>query len=266
MALEVLVVTADPEVLELVRRTVQSFGASVVSVANAQEGALMVARRKFDAIVVECNKDAVPGSSRLLQEIRRGTSNRSSIVFALIGSTTTTRMALADGANFVLQKPLQPHHVVHTFNSALRLMRREHRRYFRLAIELPVQLAGERGEMHTSTTINLSKKGLALRDCVLDTGTRSRIQFALPGRRPMECDAEVAWKTHTGTGHAGLRILAMDEGDRGSYFEFIDRAAEDAEIAPSPSTRDRSVLIGEQGNWWHMLRRRILRAVGRWAK
>jgi DNA-binding response OmpR family regulator len=266
MALETLVVTANPNALQLVRRTMESLGADVIAIATAEEGALILARRKFDAVVVDCDDDALPGVSSLPRKIRLGTSNRSSIVFALTDGTSTSRLALADGANFVLEKPLQPDRVARIFRSALGLMRRENRRYFRLAIELPVTLETEDGKTLHGATLNLSKKGLALREGVQAAGARARIKFTLPQGHLVECAAVVTWTTPAGSGPAGLQILTMAECDREILAEFIDRAAADAELSSPPGDRHRPVMIVNRSHWWHKLRKGVLRSIGRWPK
>jgi CheY-like chemotaxis protein len=244
----------------------EKLGAEVIAVAASEEGSFLLARRKFDAVVLDYDDHAVPGICRLLQEIRRGTSNRSTIVFALIGDKTASRLALAGGANFVLQKPLGSDRVERAFRSALKLMRRENRRYFRLAIVLPVTLELEDGSVHGTTTMNLSKKGLALRECPLTAGTRARIRISTPGAPPIGCEVEVAWTAGAGSGTAGLQILAMEERDREALAALIDRAAEEAEHTSLRGDRQRSVRSIRRSLWWRHLGRRILRSVRRLAR
>ena len=66
------------------------------SPASAQE---YIARRKLDGIIVDLR---VSGALELIEAVRRGSSNKFSVVFACVTSSSEATRALSAGANFVM--------------------------------------------------------------------------------------------------------------------------------------------------------------------
>jgi CheY-like chemotaxis protein len=274
VALETLVLTADANVMKVVCRAMEKVGAEVIAVDTSAEAAQLLSKRKFDAAVIDCDENAISGATALLREIRRGTSNRSSIVFALISGPATSGSAMADGANFVLPKPLDQKRVARSFQSALGLMQRENRRYFRLAIELPVTVEIDDAKVYRASTLNLSKKGLAVKMRTAEgaaeddaavfsgiVGAKVQVHFALPDGRPIQCEAEVAWKSFRSDGVAGLQILAFAGEGREQLADFLEQAADHTDAANPARHRQSSRMVAEHGNLWQKLRRLFLRRV-----
>jgi CheY-like chemotaxis protein len=226
MALESLLVTTDSAASGVVHGSLRQLEIHVMQLDSAQEAAALLLRRKFDAVVADC--DDLPGGGELLPQLRRGTSNRSSIVFALVNGGTPASRAFEAGANFVLEKPLDAGRSARNFGAALHLMRREHRRYFRLDVNLAVNVDFGNGIAGQFTALNLSKGGLALAACRLPAGAQAKVSFTLPDDYVIACDAEVAWSSNER--RTGLRLLSMGEGARGHLCEFIERAADAAEL------------------------------------
>src|SRR5437870_3358721 len=106
------------------------------SVRRSAVGSEILLSEKFDAVIVDC--DDLQGGLEVLQELRKGTSNRNSVAFAILNGKTTASQAFQMGANFVLQKPISPLNSMRCFNAALGFMYREQRRYFRHPVEMPI--------------------------------------------------------------------------------------------------------------------------------
>jgi len=81
-------------------------------------------------------------------------------------------------------------------------------RYFRVDIEIPVQLRQEDQEFH-GKTVNLSLGGMAIHcDSELSSGSLFEISFAPPGvESPIETKAELAWTSPGGL--AGISFVDM---------------------------------------------------------
>jgi CheY-like chemotaxis protein len=218
MALETLLLSADREVIRVLHRVLQDLGIDLLLTPTANDAADLLARRKFDAVIVDCC--GLPGATEIVPRLRQGNSNRSSIVFAVIGQDSTLRNAFGLGANFVLEKPLSPERGSRTFRAALGLMVRERRRYFRLDVEVPLTLDAGDGVPYSLVTTNLSEGGLAVRaPRRLAPGAKVKIKLALPNERPIECRGEIAWSTDDG--RAGMKLLMLSDAARQQLTAFI---------------------------------------------
>ena len=140
--------------------------------------------------------------------MRKESSNKSSVAFAILNRQTTTHKAFELGANFVLQKPLSGLNAMRCFSAAINFMLRERRRYFRQPVEIPVTLVFGEKEFKATAT-NLSEGGMAIYfRGKLPKGGISRVVFSMPGAAtPLQPRAHIAWLD--GAGHAGLRFTEM---------------------------------------------------------
>jgi AmiR/NasT family two-component response regulator len=107
--------------------------------ADAASAIELAARRHLDGFIIDC--DDVSGTTNALTEIRGSRSNKASVVFAVVNGTTSVSMAVDAGTRFVLGKPVQEKQLRSILDVALSRMAREHRRYFRHKVELPIELS-----------------------------------------------------------------------------------------------------------------------------
>jgi CheY-like chemotaxis protein len=159
LELEFVLVSNDYATVTAVSGGVKKYGAKFGLVPSAETARENLARRKVDGIFVDV---AVPGSLGLLEAIRKGTANAKSVIFACLQDFKESTAALSAGANFVLRKPLIVDSVALHITIAKELLEREHRRYFRHAVHLPVLLKEGNTEHHARMT-NLSEGGMAVR-------------------------------------------------------------------------------------------------------
>src|SRR5215475_978250 len=161
MTLESLLISRDAALLGVLRPTLEKMSVNVEVCPEIQPGGEILAKRKFDAVIVDC--DDLQGGMDLLVNLRKTHSNSSSVAFAVLNGNTTTQDAFKLGANFVLQKPLTPLNATRCFNAALNFMVRERRRYFRHPVDMQVRVGlPEQPELSAKAT-NLSEGGMALR-------------------------------------------------------------------------------------------------------
>src|SRR5215469_16922619 len=104
MALEALLLSRDPEVQKTMHRVLNEANIDVQVCSSAEDAMQILNRHKYDTFVVDC--DDVPAAPMVLQQLRKGKSNKSCIAFALVNGRTTVRQAFEMGANFVLDKPI----------------------------------------------------------------------------------------------------------------------------------------------------------------
>jgi CheY-like chemotaxis protein len=232
MVLESLLLSRDPEVIGILRPTLEKLSIDLQVCNAARPGLEMLASEKFDAIIVDC--DDLEGGLNVLGNLRKGTSNRSSVAFAILNGTTTTHQAFDLGANFVIQKPITPVSALRCFSAAVGFMERERRRYFRHPLEIPVAVIMSRGGEAKAITTNLSEGGMAVRfPGNLPAGGISKVVFTLPGMQlSMESNVELAWAD--GHGLAGLRFSGMAQTSREQLERWLLTQMEKTEAQRQP--------------------------------
>src|ERR1700723_1426052 len=179
MVLDSLILSKDPEVLRVIRPTLEKLSIEVEICHEARAGADILISDKFDAVIVDC--DDLNGGLAVLQGLKTTPSNRNSVTFALLnGKRTTTQQAFGMGANFVLQKPISALNASRCFLAALNFMVKERRRYFRHPVKMEVRIVlSEKTVKAISTNISESGIALMLREA-LPKGATPRLQFMLP--------------------------------------------------------------------------------------
>jgi CheY-like chemotaxis protein len=208
MRLECLTVTNDANVLSQVKSALDAYAALLDFRGDATSANELISRRHLDGVFVDC--DDLVGGTEAVANVRRSTSNRETIVVAIVNGKTTVEAALDLGANFVLPKPVQANRLQSVLNIAIPKMERDHRRYFRYEIDLPVQLWDHSGQQFAAEMKNLSEGGLAVKTAApIRLEGVVRVEFDLPSvePRPFRAKAEIVWSDSF---EMGLRFLYID--------------------------------------------------------
>jgi CheY-like chemotaxis protein len=229
LELEFVLVSNDYVLATAVSGGVKKYGAKFGLVPSAETARENFARRKVDGIFVDV---AVPGSLGLMEAVRKGTANAKSVIFACIQGMKESTAALSAGANFVLRKPLSAEGVAMHITIAKEPLLREHRRYFRHAVHLPVVLKEGITEHHARMT-DLSEGGMAVRitkplkhSAVVDFAFELMLGGNISGK------GQVAW-TNT-EGMAGI-VLQTFHGKGREQLEAWLTAQEQLTREDSPS-------------------------------
>ncbi len=218
MSLETLVLSQDAQVLGVLRPILAELGLGMEVVTATDYAAQRLRKRKFDAVVVDC--DDIQGARTLLNSLRGGASNRTTVIFVIINKATTLREAFDLGANFVLDKPVTPERANRTFRAAQGLMARERRRYNRHQTTLPVRVSfGEIKDLRAEGT-NLSEGGMRIRlKSGLENGTIAKLRFELtPGGGMLEAMGEVVWSESE---TCGIRFLHVAPSVREKLEQWL---------------------------------------------
>ncbi len=211
MELNCLVLSRDPDLIQVLRPALEKLAIHLQLPADQHSGHQMLLSRKFDGVVVDC--DDMEDGRAILREIRKAPSNHSSVAFAIVNGTTSATKALELGANFVLQKPIEPVNAGRCFSAALGLMVRERRRYFRVPVDMPLTFIFSEGGAVKSRASNLSEGGLAATLPAKFGSSIKKVQFTLPGtNNSIETRAELAWAD--GSGKGGIRFLELPQISR----------------------------------------------------
>jgi DNA-binding response OmpR family regulator len=216
MTLESLLLSHDPNVIGVLRPTLEKLSIAVEICSEAKKASEILLTEKFDAVIVDC--DDLQGGLEVLQGLRVTPSNKDCVAFALLnGKKTTMQEAFGLGVNFVLQKPVSTVNASRCLHAALGFMVRERRRYFRQPLKMPVRVAvGEK--KITATSTNVSEGGIALLlQEPLPRNAPLSLRFTLPGTTlELEVEAEVTWSD--ASGHIGLRFHNLPQ----SSYEVLE--------------------------------------------
>jgi CheY-like chemotaxis protein len=226
MNLDSLLISRDAALLGVLRPALEKISVDIEVCAGSKAGNDMLAKRKFDAVIVDC--DDLQNGFDLLRALRETQSNAKSVSFAVVNGKTTTQEAFQSGANFVLQKPLTPLHATRCFNAALSFMVRERCRYYRHPVEMPLRISLPHNQELTATTTNVSEGGMAIRILgKLLKDAQAQFRFTLPGVNiSLELKGQVAWAD--GTGHAGIRFVEVPQSSQYQLEKWLtDRLQEE---------------------------------------
>jgi CheY-like chemotaxis protein len=224
MTLDSLLLSQDPNLVRVIRPTLEKLSIDVEICHEARAGADILITDKFDAVIVDC--DDLNGGLAVLQGLRSTPSNKNSVAFAVLnGKRTTMQEAFGMGANFVLQKPISALNASRCFHAALNFMVKERRRYFRQPVKMQVKVVYE-GKTLTATSTNISEGGIALqlREAP-PKGAAPHLKFTLPeSNLHMEVEAEVAWVDMKGL--AGLRFHNVPQTSQEQLEKWLDEQME----------------------------------------
>jgi CheY-like chemotaxis protein len=225
MNLDSLLISRDAALLGVLRPALEKISVNVQVCAETQPGSEMLAKRKFDAVIIDC--DDLQNGVDLLRTLRQTQSNARSVAFAVVNGKTTTQDAFQSGANFVLQKPLTPLHAARCFNAALNFMVRERRRYFRHPVDMPLRIILPHSPELAATATNVSEGGMAVRVLgKLPKDTQARFGFTLPAVNiSLELKGEVAWAD--GTGHVGIRFVEVPQSSQYQLDKWLTDRLQD---------------------------------------
>jgi DNA-binding response OmpR family regulator len=201
LQLEFALVSSDYAAVTAISRGVKKYGAKSSLSPGAEPARDSLRRRKVDGVFVDME---APGALELIMDIRKGTSNSKSVIFACLQSSKESTVTLSAGANFLLLKPLTAESVTLHINIAKEMMEREHRRYFRHPVNLPVLLRDAGGEQR-ARTINLSEGGIAVRTTrALKHSSMIDFEFELPFGTAVSGRGQIAWTNQEGM--AGILV------------------------------------------------------------
>jgi len=205
MELECLLVTRDPVLVSHVQTGLSATVASIYLRQDYASAAELISRRHLDGLLIDCD-DVLQGANTI-SDARATRSNKQTLILAIVNGLTGRQTAIDLGANFVLSKPIQPSRLRDTLELAIPKMEREHRRYFRYEVELPIRFRSPLGPALSAKIKNVSEGGMAIQlaDPLRLDGVIN-VEFDIPRveAQPFHAKAEVIW---CDSFLAGLRFL-----------------------------------------------------------
>jgi CheY-like chemotaxis protein len=209
MGLECLIVTCDPGLFGQVQASLGTRGAALHFRQDSASAVEFASRRHLDGVVIDC--DDVAGGTNALAELRSTPANKQTLILVIVNGLTSAEEALDLGADFVLNKPIKPTRLRSILDTAIPKMEREHRRYFRYGVDLPVRFRNPLGQSFAGRMQNVSEGGLAINliDPVRFKGVVT-VEFELPSVEPQafHAKADVVWSDSF---VMGLRFLYVEK-------------------------------------------------------
>ncbi len=217
-AREFLLVCADALVQKSLATAVQTAGGIVYSTSDPTSALDYVTRRKLDGIFIDTR---IEGALGLVGNIRRGGSNRFSVIFACVSEGEEVSRLLNAGVNFVVHKPLDSHELETVLRNAAEMIGNERLRYQRIRVTLPVLLQVA-DKAHQAVTANISRGGMAVHCSErLTPGSAIDYVLSLPHSEPLRGRGEVAWSNPEGL--AGIRFYFMEEEVKNILWQWMDQ-------------------------------------------
>jgi CheY-like chemotaxis protein len=215
MGLESLIVTADPAFLADMRTILGERGISLQFRQDSQSAVELACRRHLDGLVLDCD---LPESAKALDQLRNSPANKQTLILAVVNGSMGEREAIELGADFALNKPVQQTRLNNILELAIPKMEREHRRYFRSQVDLPMRFRDPLGQSFIAGSLqNISEGGMAIKliDPIKLKGVVI-VEFDLPSVEPQffHGKAEIVWSDSF---TMGLRFLYIEK-DATTYF------------------------------------------------
>jgi CheY-like chemotaxis protein len=209
MSLESLIVTCDPALVGHFQSSLAAHGAAFHLRQDSASAIEFASRRHLDGLMIDC--DDVPGGAQALAQVRSTPANNQSLILAIVNGATSAKAALDLGANFVLSKPIQQSRLESVLHVALSQMVREHRRYFRYDVDLPLRFRDRLGQTFCASMKNVSEGGLAIKpENFMKLKGTLLVEFDLPSVDPqtLHAKADVVWSDSS---VVGLRFLYVEK-------------------------------------------------------
>lgn len=197
-ALRTLMVTSDPVLTANFTEIAREVG--IEALASEKSGGIPdeLSGAKYEGVLLDF---AVPAAMAILSAIRNSRSNERAVIFGVVTDAFKGHQVLENGANVVLERPLDAKQIRRALYAAYDLMARERRRYFRCALEAPVLVLRPNSESDVRCTcINISSTGIALKtSSAFEPGQELQIiVFLCDGKLAIRADATVVWDDRHG--------------------------------------------------------------------
>jgi len=227
MAMKLMIVDDEPEVLRVLKSLLESLGYEVLALSDSREAAQRVERQKLDGIFVDACMPHMDGPE-LVRVIRKSTSNSSVPIVMLTGydDVETMRAGFRAGITFFLAKPPQMNALAGVLKPLHGAMLREKRSYIRLPLRTIVNCRTEKAQF-TSASLNIGEGGMLLEQSGgLEVGQELEIRFSIPQRQEMlNPRARVVRKE--ATTRIALQFIDLSPEDRRAIQDYIGGAVRD---------------------------------------
>ncbi|MBZ5598106.1 MAG: PilZ domain-containing protein [Acidobacteriia bacterium] len=232
MTFQALLVSKDDDAAAVLTPVLSGSGVGVQS-CGYPDALVRLTEQKFDAVIVDY--DDPHSAALVLQNATQHSSGNSAVTVALLSDKTRVRNVFGAGANFVLYKPITESQAQASLRSATALIKRERRRGFRVAVQVPVQLRLHNGAQNGEPNgpevegilLDLSEDGMDLLSAQpLCPAAAISARFALPdGGGDFDIRGEVCWANPNG--QSGIRFVDLPDNLHTSLHAWVTSNAQE---------------------------------------
>ena len=238
--LQALILSSDPGLVVPIRSALKTLNAKAEIQIDVGASLSVCARRHFDAVIIDC--DDVPGACSFVTKVRQARSSRFATIVVVVNGKTGVHAALKSGANVVINKPVSMSRIQPCLGAVGLLMKREHWRYFRHQVKIPLSLNyGYKNELSIAAqTITVSQEGLEIswKDPIdILQYARVSLKLRLPpeGRPVVEATAHAVW---VGRERGGFHLQHMSQDSRARFDLWLADLRRNAQAARFRGQRD----------------------------
>jgi CheY-like chemotaxis protein len=212
MALAALVVCADKEAVDVLRRVLEDRGIGVEHCRDAAVAVARLAELRYGMVLVDCSNE--PGAIEVIAAARNAPANPTTLVVAIVDAGDETHPLFAHGANFLLYKPVSEERAAESLQAAWSLIPKERRRKRRAHVATQALITYATTEDAPAPLLNLSEDGVTLHsNKKVPVPGRVYFQFKLPGQHAtVRLSGDVVWQDSRG--HAGVHFAHVPQASR----------------------------------------------------
>jgi hypothetical protein len=218
-----LLVSKDTTAIKPISESMHQLAISMEVCSEVSIAPFLLNRRKFGATIVDLRLGEQ--ARAFLKKVRLSPSNRTSVMFAISDNDAATAAAFKNGSNFVITTPITESSIDHYLRTAYGLILREHRRYFRCPVDVPVTLHCLGMTEVRAQVVNISEGGIAIiTTALLKPGIEARVELTLPGHEsPFAAESTVCWCRE---GQMGLQFISLSEETSAKLNDWLSRSLE----------------------------------------
>jgi len=224
MALKIMAVDDDPQVLNLLRIMVEPLGCEVVMIEDSREAARLIEREKFDGVFLDALMPHMDGF-QLAQHIRTSRLNHEVPIVMLTGykDADTMRKGFNAGVSLFLGKPFTRERIAVLFGAARSAMLKEKRKYARLPLRTTItcRWAGHRQGQFKAGSVDICEDGMMFGPSGgLDVDQEVELEFEVPAANtPVKTRAKVIRREKSD--NVAVEFVALPLKDRDSIKAYI---------------------------------------------
>ena len=227
MTFHALLVSKDDEAAAVLNSVLSGFAIACAR-CGYPEAICQLGEQRFDAVVVDF--DDPHSAALVLQNLQQSSSANHAVTITLLSDEAKLRSVLAQGAHFVLYKPLTPLQAEVSLRPASALIKRERRASCRVPLQLPIRLKPQDLPDIEGILLDLSETGMdILAAQPLCPAAQISARFMLPdGKTELSVHGEITRANPNG--ESGVRFMELSDNTRAVLKSWI--AANVPELPP----------------------------------
>jgi CheY-like chemotaxis protein len=252
MTLTSLLVCADKDSVEVLRRVLEELHIGMELCADPVRAGVRLAQQRYDLLILACEKHSEVAT--LLRESRSSRASGATLAVVAVSGQEKIREMFEAGVNFVLYKPMSYERALSTLLAAQTVLFRDKRRKARATVHTQATIDYAGGEQSKATLVDLAEDGMAVQfGKHLPPTCKVYFQFQLPGQKAtVRLSGLVIWQDWSG--RAGIQFVDVPQSSRRALTEWLQKnlseatqrelAADSVEVEHSIKPSEEMVPVG----------------------